>query len=375
MAKVERRGLRFTTRVSVVDSVTGNRSQRRITGRSKREVEREAMRLRGEAEGGLPADNRLTLGSFLEDRWLPHIRRSGIRERTVADYERMLRVYTIPVIGNQKLGRVRPLHIQAVVDAAVGRGLGPLTVRNVFRPLSQALRQAVRWQLIPFNHAAAVELPKAMSSRRPVPTPEEFARILEFASGSRYAGPLRLAILTGLRRGEVLGLTWEAVDLGNAVIHVHRSLQGYGRSRALGEPKTESALRTVGLTPAAIRLFQRQRAEQGRRRLLTGVSSKEDVVFDNDAGSFLALTEFSAAYKRWARKAGLADSVLHDTRRAFATRIAERERNPKVVQAVLGHASPGFSLTVYARATTEMARSAAEAIADAYDGLPSLETE
>src|SRR5215218_10302406 len=136
----------------------------------------------------------------------------------------------------------------------------------------KALDQAVKWNLIPRNPADAVKAPTPTPKEmHPLSAPEA-RRLLDAASGDRLEAFYVLAVHTGMRRGELLGLKWDDVDLGNSTVRVHRTLTrtGNGRRIALGKPKTDKSNRNVRLTPRAVEALNRHRARQAEEKLKAG---------------------------------------------------------------------------------------------------------
>src|SRR5207253_2239208 len=122
-------------------------------------------------------------------------------------------LHVIPPIGSVKMAKLRPLHVQRVVDRALGSGLAPRTVAGAYRVLHSALGQACRWQVLAVNSASAVKPPRADRTEVKVPDTATVERILAAARGTRLYDPLALIAATGMRRGEALGLRWASVDL------------------------------------------------------------------------------------------------------------------------------------------------------------------
>lgn len=374
MAKPKKRGESLTSVVSVTDPVTKKRTQYRVTAATETELEKKLEKLHEDLKAGLVVDRRMTVTGFIDRTWLPglasQVAAGELRARTYDGYEHLLRGYVLPVIGKVKLTDLNATHVQDVINGVRNQGRAPNTTRNVHRVLCAALNQAVALRLLPYSPSAGVRPPRVRRRRRGVPDVGTVGRILANARASRFYTAIVLSIFTGLRRGEVLGLRWEVIDLVKGEVKVVGSLQRVRGHVVITLPKTEESERVVALPAAAIAELKRNRAAQSERRLLAGELWEEgDLVFDSGLGGPMDPSEFSRAFKKAAIAAGAPDVRLHDARHAFATRLMEVESNPKIVSSALGHSSSSFTMDTYSDATTKMAHMAADAIERVYEGV------
>jgi integrase len=200
---------------------------------------------------------RLTLGSYIAGQWLPHVR-TRVRARTAQRYAELLELHVLPVIGSLKLAKLRPAHIQSMLDRLQ---LAPRTKLHVYRVLSEALRHAVRVQLLASNPAAGA------SPRRPgrplltVPLAADVGGLIDAADGWLKTAVV-LAASTGMRRGEILALQWRAVDLDRRTARVELAVEALGRELRFGQPKTARSRRTVSLPAGTVAYLRRLHADQ-----------------------------------------------------------------------------------------------------------------
>lgn len=349
------------------DPATGRARQHKITVRgSRREAERVLRRLLNRIEDGTVAESgREKVAAYLA-RWLDHVR-SRVRPRTLARYRELLERHVIPRIGNLRLGQVRPLHIQQVVDSMLAEGLAPRTVLHAYRVLSSALRQAVRWQLLGINPAAAVQPPRPERPDLMIPDPGLLHQIMEAAKGSSLEGVVVLAVATGMRRGEILGLRWRDVDLDAGLVRVTASLDMEGGLPRWMAPKTPRGRRTIALPSFAAAWLRQRRREQTGRRLLLGTAWEDhDVVLDDGTGRAVDPDGVSAAFAAMVQRRGW-PVRLHDLRHAYATTLLTQGIHPKIVSEALGHSSVAFTLDTYAHVLPSMGEQAAAAIEAAMD--------
>lgn len=354
----------FTIQVSGGFDAGGRRVRitRTVRG-SERDAQRELTKILRDVDRGEVADpGRLTLARYLTERWLPHAA-TRVRPNTHGRYESLMRIHVTSRIGNVKLAKLRPMHVQQVLDGMLEGGAAPRSAVQAYRVLSAALRQAVRWQLVAVNPAAAVAPPRPERPELQVPEPESVRRLLGEAEGGVMYVPLFVAATTGMRRGEVLGLRWSAVDLEAGVVRVTSTLQRVGGELVFVSPKTDRARRQISLPPVAVEVLRRQRKDQAERRLLLGEAWKDaGVVVDRGDGRPLAPEHFSHAFGRFARRANLPGIRLHDLRHAFATTLLEAGVHPKIASEALGHASVAFTMDTYQHLMPSMGEQAARAI-------------
>lgn len=208
---------------------------------------------------------------------------------------------------------------------------------------------------------------KAPQQLRPVIQPyseSEALRLLESARGDRLEALYVLAMTSGLRIGELLGLTWRRLDLNDGVLQVVTSLQRSPDGWVLGEPKTKSSRRSVMLTPLAVEALRAHRVRQAAERLaVADVWANKDLVFCDTLGGFLSPEYVSRyAFPQLIARAGVPRRRFHDLRHSCATILLKAGIPLKVVSEMLGHTSIAITADVYGHVTAEMQRDAARAM-------------
>jgi integrase len=318
-------------------------------------------------EGKLSTPGNSTLAHYIDKTWLPHAA-TRVRATTLRRYEGLLRVHILPRIGHVKLGKLRPVHVQSIIDAMVAEGAASASILQCHRVLSSALQQALRWQMVAINPCAAVRPPRPDRAPLRVPSADEIRAIVREAEGV-YSIPVLLAATTGMRRGEVLGLRWSEVDLENGRVRVAVTLQKVGGQVTFAKPKTDRSRRTVTLPAFTVERLKRHRKEQAERRLLLGAAWTDlDLVVDGGTGEHLDPDSLTHAFARITTAAGVPYVRLHDLRHAFATTLLVGGVHPKVVSEALGHASTAFTMDVYSHVLPTMGEQVAAAIETALGG-------
>ncbi len=308
-------------------------------------------------------EEKASLGSYLEA-WLDHAR-GRVRPKTWQGYEALVRLYARPALGELPLAELRPLHLQHLYAGLLsdpGRPLSGGTVLNLHLVLTQALSQAVRWGYLASNPAAGAQPPRPRRAEAAQIDAALSERILAAARGTRFECPAAIAISTGMRRGEILGLRWSDLDPDFSLAHVRRSLQPTRRGLVFEQPKTKRSRRAVML-PAFLRPhLERQREDQQHRRSKLGAAWCEtDLVIDRGDGAPLHPDTLSSRWGVFLSRAGLPHVRFHDLRHAHATLMLQQGVHPKVVSERLGHASVGITLDTYSHVLPAMQAEATRA--------------
>lgn len=345
------------------------RRQRWQSGYRTRKAAEEALRvyLRGLDTGGDPFPEQITLTAYL-DRWLDH-HGARVRPRTLARYRQLLDGYVRSTIGTLQLTALRPAHVQACFDAAREAGRKPATIVQLRACLGAALNQAVAWGLIPANPVRAVKRPRIERPELKVPDAAQILVLIDAAKvDDEWAIPVLLSATTGARRGEILGLRWADFDPDRARLRITRSLQRIDGESRFTEPKTPRARREVAVPGFVVDALRAHRTAQARRRLACGEDWTDlDLIVERGDGQPVDPGTYGHAFVRIARKAGLAGVRLHDLRHAYATALLEGGVHPGVASAVLGHASPAFTMSAYQHVMDHQADRAAAALETVLD--------
>jgi integrase len=309
----------------------------------------------------------LTVGEYL-NRWLADSLRGTVRASTCERHEINVRVHINPTLGSVRLKGLTPAHVRGLHREKLDCGLAPATVRKIHSTLHKAHSQAVSDGLIPRN-TADVQAPRpAPEEMRPLPE-GEVCTFLDVArtSGDRFEPLYVLAITTGLRRGELLGLRWDDVDLERGTLRVGRSLVREGGRHKVGETKTRRGRRQVNLTPRTVNALKAHRKRQLEERMrLVETYEDRDLVFSTTVGTPVDPDNLvKRSFKPLLEKAGLPEIRFHDLRHTCATLLLGRNVHPKIVQELLGHATIAMTLDTYSHYLPSMGSHAAGAMGDA----------
>ncbi len=364
---VRKRGKAWAVVIELDKDPDGKRRQKWHTVQgNKKDAERELTRLLHEINTGVYADtNRMLVADYLQ-RWLNDYARSSVAPKTYERYADIVNKHLSPALGQFQLAKLRPLHIQAMLTDALdhGRlnGTGGLSARTVVhhhRVLHGALQQAVRWQLLPYNPSDGAVPPRAERKEMQVLDEEQTARLLAAAEGTRMYAPVLVAVTTGMRRGELLGLRWADVDLDEAVCSVQQALSTTADGLAFREPKTGKSRRSIALMPVTVKALKRHRVQQRwDKRRLDVVFDDHGLVFPAENGQPWHPDTFSVHWRKLATTAGVSIR-LHDLRHSHATQLLRQGIHPKVVSERLGHSTIVLTMDVYSHVLPDMQEAAA----------------
>jgi integrase len=345
----------------------GKRIRRSVYGWTKKEVQDGLAKLQGHRfDGTLTQPGKTTLAAFLT-RWLDDVARLAVRARTLDNYRRSVEKHISPLIGGVKLDKLCTAQIEWLYAEMERNGVGCHTRRLCHAVLRQALKKAVRWNLVSRNACDGAEPPCIKSKEIQPLTAVQAGALLAAARGDRQEALYVLAVTGGMRLGELFGLQWSDVDLESGAIHVRHALQELNGKLELTEPKTAKSRRKIELGRLAIdALLDHRKRQLAAGRLASGY------VFTNTDGGPLRRSHFHRAnYKPLLTKAGLPDIRFHDLRHTAATLLLMSGVHPKIVADRLGHSKIGITIDLYSHVLPSMQKEAASRI----DSLLTLKTE
>jgi integrase len=336
----------------------------RTTKKTKAEADDWLTTMKYERNSGTPMNlqaDRMTFGEYL-DLWLRDVVKGSVARHTYKDYKGKVRLHLKPTLGRVKLKDLTSAHLQALYRQKSEDGLSPRTVEYVHSTARRALAKAEEWNLVRKNVARYARPPaKQRKEYRTLTIPQSKA-FFAAAAGDRLEALYVLALTTGLRRGEFLGLKWADIDLEKAALSVNRSMDTlYGRPEGKA-PKRESSRRTVMLVPEAIAALRVHRRRQAEERLAAGPAWRElDLVFPTTLSSpMLGDNLLKRNLRPLLEKVGLSPLTFHELRHTFATFHLASGEKPKVIQEILGHSSIKTTMDTYSHVIPGMQEEAAE---------------
>lgn len=349
-----------------IDPGTGRQVQRSITGKTQKEVAQKLREITAAIDAGTyTVPSKMTVAQWL-DIWAAEYL-GNVKPFTVRSYSDQIRNHIKPALGAVKLEALNTHTIQSFYNSlGVERdgkpGLSPKTVKNIHGVLHKALQQAVAIGYLRFNPADACTLPRSVRKEL-APLDEEQSRaFLQAIQGQRFETLFTVTLFTGLREGEVLGLTWDCVDFTKGTILVSKQLQ---REKKKGgayvfAPLKNDKTRMITPAPWVLQLLRTHRAKQAELRLKAGPLWEDSgLVFTNEFGHHLAIHTVYKDFKKAATAIGRPDARFHDLRHSYAVAAIRSGDDIKTVQGNLGHATAAFTLDVYGHVTEQMKQASA----------------
>ncbi|HEY6688895.1 MAG TPA: site-specific integrase [Propionibacteriaceae bacterium] len=357
-----------------------------MSGKTREEVREKYLALHQAARRGPVASSVPTLGRYLEG-WLADVVRPSLAPKTATNYEIFSRLYIIPGIGAKRLDKLSVRDVQVWINrlreqcqccaqgkdasrraprcCAIGRCCNQIpkdwTVHQAWRVLRAALSQAVRDELVPRNVAALVRVPLPRSKVRSSWTVSDARRFLEFSfdNGDPMHAGYVLMLVLGLRRGELLGLRWDDIDLETGSAQIRSQLQRIDGRLVLRPTKTISSEAVLPLPEPCVHALAEHRAVVERWRADAGKAWHEnDLVFSTRYGLPLDPRNFHRRFKAQARKAGVPVVSVHSTRRTCASLLVELDVHPRVAMQILRHSRISITMDIYSQVAAASTRDA-----------------
>jgi len=309
--------------------------------------------------GVTPPNERLTVGEYLH-RWLSDAVRPSVKESTYHVYAKDVRLHIMPALATVPLARLTPAQLQRLYRDKLASGLAPTTVLHIHKVLSRALAQALREDLVSRNVATLVDPPRVGATNVRAFSIEQARRFVAEVSGSRLEAAFLVALGAGLRRGELLALSWDDVRVEDGHLAVRRSLMKVPGGWQLAEPKNAASRRVVKLPEFAVDALRRHRARQLEERLKAPVWEDPTLVFTTTVGTPIDGRNFLREFKETAARAGMpAAFTVHSLRHSAATLMLALGVQPKVVQEALGHSRIAVTMDLYSHVLPHLQEEAA----------------
>ena len=306
-----------------------------------------------------------TVAEFLKT-WLADYCAIGTTQRTQFGYEGYINRYMIPTIGNVPLQKLTSRQIQSIYSEMTKKGLSANTIRQAHAILNEALSHARTWGLLSHNPAEAITRPRVVRNELEMWDLSTIRRFLSLADASRFPYPYRFAVLTGLRRSELVGLQWNQVDIPHGTLRVSRALHritGHGLVEA--STKTKRSRRSLELGSEALAVLQNVRLLQVEQKAIAGDFWQDTgYVFAQEDGTPIPGDKLTWGFSQIVKKNGLPHMTFHGLRHAYATLALTGGVSLKVVSESLGHSSIAITADIYSHLLPGIQRAAAEVVED-----------
>ena len=306
--------------------------------------------------------NRYTVATYLRY-WMETYCKQNLAANTVRGYQVNIENHIIPEIGGIWLDELTPQEIQLLYTALVEKGLSGTSIRYVHNNLHKALGQAVKWGLISANPSDFVEAPKINHYEARTLSFFQVIQLLKGSQGQEIYLPILLGVTLGLRRGEVLGLQWQDVDMEAKTITVRQTASFRNSELNLSQTKTRCGRRTLLMPDGLCTILQHARLMQQEQAAQIGASYNSfGLVCCRADGRVMTDDAFNYQYKKVLRQCNLPPIRIHDLRHTNATLLLQGAVPAKIVSARLGHSSIGVTMDTYSHVNIEMQEVATSAL-------------
>lgn len=368
--------IKWRVRLMVPVGEKGRKKRISKTFDTKREAEQYRTEINHQIDRGtFFTPSNIALSDFL-DRWERDYAESNLSPTTLTRYRQLIETRINPALGHLPISGIS---IQTIQDFYYEQrtngkingkgGLSPNTVRQLHYLLRGAFERAVEWRLLENNPFRRVSPPKKQSQKTSIQYLDTH-QVIEFLKTAAEYGtyyPLyHLAVLTGLRRSEILGLRWKDIDFIQRQANIKQALvYGEDREPITKAPKTNGSTRTVALTHEVTRLLKKwKKMQEDKRRNMGSVWENPEYVVTNETGGFIYPSNIIRNFKKMLEGAELPEIRFQDLRHTHATLMLKQGEHPKIVKERLGHDSVSTTLDTYSHVLPNLQEEAAQRLED-----------
>ncbi len=345
------------------DPGTGKQIQKSVYGDTQAEVLKKLRQVNADIDKGIYTEPvKLTVGAWM-DIWIRDYLGS-VKPFTVRSYSDHVKNHIKPCLGAVSLQKLTAHEIQNFYNEKLKSGLSPKTIKNLHGVLHSSLKQAVLTGYLRSNPTEACKLPRIEKKEISIMSEEELGAFLQEIKGHKFENLYFTTLFTGMRQGEIMGLTWDCVDFENGVILINKQLQ---KEKKIGgeyilAPLKNDKSRKVTPADSVMKVLRKQQKEQIENQLKAGSlwNNKNNLVFTNEVGEHLAHFTVYKHFKKIVKKLGLDYIRFHDLRHSYAVASLQSGDDVKTVQENLGHHTAAFTLDVYGGVTENMKKKSAQ---------------
>ncbi|MED4332259.1 tyrosine-type recombinase/integrase [Geobacillus stearothermophilus] len=362
LIKEKKKGFYFRIDVGK-DPVTGKRKQASFGPfRTKTEAKKELLKIKNQVDDGSYFKESTEDFSMFMERWFNTSYKRTVEITTAKSREYVIRNHIMKYFQHKKINEITTFDIDSFYVDKLDSGYSGAYIRQMHNLLNQAFDQAVRWSLVKVNPVKNAKPPKVKSEEKITWTVDEVNRFLNLIKDSSMEIPYLLAIFTGMRRGEVLGLKWDDVDFENKKIRIKRSLCFVsGKGLIFKEPKTKKSKRQISISQHVVNVLKKHKQKQEFQKEKLGTQYQDNnLIVCTDDGKPLDPRNLLRQFYRLIEEASVPRISFHDLRHTHATILMQQGENPKVVSERLGHSRVGITLDLYSHVSDDLQEQAAE---------------
>lgn len=353
------------------DPLTGKQRQKSVSGKTQRDVREKLKKVLAELESDSYVEpSKMTVGEWL-DIWAEEYLKD-IKVLTRESYLNQIALHLKPSLGHIKLDKLDPHTIQRFYNGLQSlKSLAPKTIKNIHGVLHSALNQALQNGYIRKNPTEACRLPKINKTEISALEPAQMAQLLQEAQNDSYSNLFITALFTGMRQSELIGLSWDCVNMEAGVITVKQQLQCNKGEYFIATPKNGKP-RVMVPAPLVMEALRQEKAKQEAHRLAAGSlwSNPHNLVFTDDLGKNLVRRTVVKHFKKITERSGIDQTFrFHDLRHSYAVASLQAGDDIKTIQANLGHATAAFTLQVYAHVNDAMKQASSARMQKYYESM------
>lgn len=346
-----------------INTGTGRPIRKSVYGKTQQEVRQKLAKATADIDAGTYIEpSRMTVARWLV-LWLSDYT-GNVKPFTLRAYQDRVNIHITPALGAVKLSALSAPMVQKFINglsvaSAKRAALSPKTIKNIHGVLHKALSQAVILGYIRTNPADRCTLPRIVPKEIKPLDNEKTAEFLSAAASDKYYSVFLIDIFSGLRMGEILGLTWDCIDWKTGTITVKQQLQREKRANGiyyLTSLKNDK-VRHIQVAPTVMQTLKEQRKKQALESIAAGASWNPDfpnLVFTSETGAHVSHTTIRKHFKEIVSRIDMPEARFHDLRHSYAVVSLQNGDDVKTVQENLGHYSAAFTLDVYGHVTDRM---------------------
>lgn len=365
-----KRGYAYQLSVNL-PTVDGKRQRKYVTlpmGTTKKTAEKKLREMIAECEeGSYLRKNDMSVATWMKKFEELYMDAAGLSPTTVVRYKCTIKNYIIPHLGDILIQNLTPIKIQEWVNSmsqkspCTGKALAPKTVSNHFLCFRRALDMAVDMGVLTKNPAQRITLPKRQKYKCKVYDEGQIRQLLESVKGTELELVVELELAVGLRRGELLGLTYDNLDFVNNTLTVAQNLVVVNGNKHLKEPKTEAGKRTIPINKQLMAKLAKQQIHYKECKLKYGQAFEDSgLVFCKANGKAHDPNKFSRKFREHLERHGLEHMRFHDLRHLCASIYLDNSVSPKVISQILGHSDISTTLSIYSHVMEKSNQEAVE---------------
>lgn len=336
-------------------------------GKTKKDAQQKRDEARLALKKGEPIPSgRKTFGQLL-DEWLDVIVKPHVRPMVYHNYESCVRLHLKPILGKTRLAKLTAMDFDTLYAMKAAEGLAPRTIRRIHAVARNAMNVALGWEMVTKNVVSKANPPAEPDGEYVTLDPEEAVRMLACVRGHKLECIVTLALTTGLREAELLGLHWEEVDFAGELLKIRRQVQRVPREGFTElPPKSKKGIRKIRLTSIGIEALRRQRERVDEMRIAAGERWDErGLVHPNRYGRPIEKQNLTQRnWKPFLERNGFRDMRFHDLRHSTATLLFRLGVPMKVIQSILGHSTISVTSDIYTSEVQELQDAAMAALND-----------